>query len=118
MVEPVAAPDLASLRTLLHPYAAKHFVASAIGCPSDQTVGQYIAILETNAAGHRLTGGCGAFPAQLAKIDPPASPDYWYCRIDGYTNEGGDPWHYELRVRVRKSDRKPDLMMAGCPGTP
>lgn len=118
---PTAAPDLASLRALVRPHAEQPFDATATderGCPADQTVGAYVAMLERNAAGGTFTGGCGPFPARRAPIDPPVDPEYWYCRIDAFTAEGGEPWHYELRIRVRRSDREPDWKTVACPGTP
>ena len=62
----------------------------------------------------------GAFPAELAPIDPPSDPAFWYCRIDSYTvdPEGESPWHYELRLRIRKADSGVDLATLGCPRTP
>jgi hypothetical protein len=118
---PSAAPDLASLRAILRPHAEDEFDENATnerGCPVDQRLGAYVAMLERNAAGGAFTGGCGAFPARPAPIDPPADPAYWFCRIDGSTNEGGEPWHYELRIRLRKADRAPDFTTVACPGTP
>jgi hypothetical protein len=118
---PAAAPDLASLRTLLRPHDADRFdeIASRErGCPADQTVAEYIATLEQNADRHTLTGGCGAFPAHPAFIDPEADAAFWYCRIDGYSIDAGEPWHYELRIRLRKADQAPDFTTVACPGTP
>jgi hypothetical protein len=114
------APDLASLQALLRPHADEHFDEHATtdrGCPVADTVGAYLAMLHRNAAGGSFTGGCGAFPATPVPIDPPADPEYWYCRIDASITEG-EPWHYELRLRVRKSDREPDFKTVACPGTP
>jgi len=123
-------PDLRELRALLAPHAAARFTASAVerGCPAESSVGEYIAMLITNGEGgepgdvHRLTGGCGEFPAAaaIAPVDPPADPAYWYCRIDAFTSDpaGESPWHYELRVRVRRADRAVDPVELGCPGTP
>lgn len=126
---PAVAPDLAGLRAMLEPHAAMRFDAGAQerGCPDDTSLGEYVALLVHNGGEgdqpgdtHRLTGTCGAFPAQLAPVDPPASADHWYCTIDAYTSDpaGESPWHYELRLRVRKADTAPDLTTLGCPGTP
>jgi hypothetical protein len=122
-------PDFAGVRAAVAPHAQHVFDAGALGrgCPADQTLGEYVAMLVTNGTGaadskdtHRLTGGCGAFPAELAPIDPPSDAAYWYCRIDSYTvdPEGESPWHYELRLRIRKADSGVDLATLGCPGTP
>jgi len=124
-----AVPDLAAVRTALAPHADHLFDDAAIarGCPGDQSLGDYVAALVKYGTGepgspdtHRLTGGCGAFPAQLAPIDPPRDPAYWYCRIDSFTVDpaGESPWHYELRLRIRQTDRSVDLATFGCPGTP
>ena len=126
---PAAAPDLAAVRKAVDPHGHVRFTPASVerGCPPDQSLGEYIALLVTNGTGepgskdtHRLTGGCGAFPAQLAPIDPPSDPAFWYCRIDSYTSdpEGESPWHYELRLRIRKTDGSVDLATLGCPGTP
>jgi hypothetical protein len=125
----VGAPDLAALRALLAPHADVRFDASANarGCPDDQSLGEYVARLVSYGGQgdqpgdtHWLKGGCGAFTAQIGPIDPPASADHWYCTIDAYTSDptGESPWHYELRLRVRKSDGAPDLTTLGCPGMP
>lgn len=122
-------PDLAGVRAAVEPHAQHRYDAKALtrGCPADQSLGDYVALLVTNGTGepgskdtHRLTGGCGEFPAQLAPIDPPSDPAFWYCRIDSYTSdpEGESPWHYELRLRIKKTDGGVDLATLGCPGTP
>ncbi|MDB4962055.1 MAG: hypothetical protein JWP01_2054 [Myxococcales bacterium] len=123
-------PDLAGIRAALAPHTGLRFDATSTterGCPTDQTLGEYLAMLVQNTTPepgsqdeYRLTGTCGEFPTELAPIDPPADPAYWYCRIDAYTldAESGDPWHYELRLRIRKTDGAPDLTTFGCPGTP
>jgi len=114
------APDLASLRGLLRRHADDRFDENATnerGCSVEDTIGTYLAMLERNASGGSFTGGCGPFPARPAPIDPPAAPEYWYCRIDASITDG-EPWHYELRLRVRKSDREPDVKTIACPGTP
>lgn len=122
-------PDLGELRALLEPHAGLAFDAEAVGrgCPGDQALGAYLAMLvknggEGDAPGdtHRLTGGCGAFPAEPIPIDPPASPAHWYCKVDAYTSDpaGESPWHYELRLRVRRADRSVDPTTLACPGAP
>lgn len=123
------APDLAGLRGLLVPVERLPFDAAARlrGCP-DETLGAYLALLVregTDAGGadepHHLTGGCGAFPPEAKRIplDPPEDAAYWYCVLDAYRSDpaGESPWHYELRVRVRRSDRAPDLATIACPGS-
>ena len=126
-----APPDLARLRALLAPHAARGFDAGARdrGCPADQTLGAYVAMLVAYGTGtdpdaspddtHRLVGGCGGFPAAPIPIDPPADPGYWFCTIDSSTVDaaGESPWHYELRLRVRRADGAPDLTTLACPGT-
>ena len=127
--KPPTVPDLAGVRAAVAPHAEHRFDAAATerGCPPDQTLGEYVALLVTNGTGepgskdtHRLTGGCGAFPVELAPIDPPSDPAFWYCRLDSYTSdpEGESPWHYELRLRIRTTDGSVDLATLGCPGTP
>jgi hypothetical protein len=126
-----AAPDLARLRAILRPHAAHRFDAAAQerGCPGDSSLGQYVDLLVENGGSgsepgdvHRLTGGCGEAPEveKRLPIDPPVDPRYWFCRIDAYTSDpqGESPWHYELRLRVRRADGEPDLGHLTCPGTP
>ena len=121
-----AKPDLSALREMLAPHADHAFdaAANARGCPQG-TLGPYLASLVENGLGssgsqdvHRLSGTCGEFPAAPAAVDPPADPAYWYCVIDSYTSDpaGESPWHYELRLRVRKDTGAPDLTTLGCPG--
>ena len=122
-------PDLAKLRTLLAPHASLRFDANAQerGCPPDQNLGEYVAMLVHNGADgdepgdiHRLVGGCVAARdiREHMAIDPPDDAAYWFCTIDAYTSDqaGDSPWHYELRLRVRKSDLAPDLATMACPG--
>jgi hypothetical protein len=127
--ETARAPDIAELRALLEPHAGLTFDAGAVarGCPTDQSLGTYVAMLvkyggEGDAPGdtHRLTGSCGAFPAAPIPIDPPSSPAHWYCTISAYTSDpaGESPWRYELRLRVRRADRGIDLATLACPGAP
>ncbi|MBA3456369.1 MAG: hypothetical protein H0T42_24935 [Deltaproteobacteria bacterium] len=122
-------PDLAGVRAALGPYADHRFdnAAQARGCPADQSLGEYVAMLVTNGTAapgskdtHRLTSSCGDFPAELVPVDPPRDAAFWYCRIDSYTVDaaGESPWHYELRLRMRKADRSVDLGTLGCPGAP
>lgn len=119
----VAPPNLTELRSLLDARARDRFSPAAIaahGCPGNLTVGQYVASLVANGTRgpdrHELTGGCGPFPEYPIPIDPPRDDAYWYCRIDSHAYGAEDPWHYELRVRVRKRDRVLDLATASCPG--
>jgi len=123
-----AIPDLAGVQNAVAAHAA-HRLTNDRGCSAEQTLGDYVAMLVTNGTGepgspdtHRLTGGCAEFPAAdaLAPIDPPSDPAYWYCRIDSYTVDaaGESPWHYELRLRIRKADGAVDLATLSCPGTP
>lgn len=122
-------PNLDRLRALLEPHAATRFDAMAQqrGCPADQTVGEYIAMLIQNGGSgdqpgetHKIEGGCYMEYNRTTRIDPPRSADYWPCSIEAYTSDpaGESPWHYELRLRVRKADGTPDLTTFACPGTP
>ena len=112
-----AVPDLAKLRGLLAPHDRDAFTEDAIENRACQkgTLGDYIALLDREG---KTTGGCGPFPTQHSAIDPPVDPAYWYCRIESTSNDGGEPWHYELRIRVRKSDLDLDFATMTCPGTP
>ena len=67
---------------------------------------------------HELKDSCRDAYEQRRDIDPLASPDYWMCISDSYVSDpsGESAWHYELRVRVRKSDARVDLMTLSCPG--
>jgi hypothetical protein len=123
------APDLDKLLEIIAPHGAQSFdaAAHARGCPEDQPLGEYVALLVTlgrhgDAPGdiHSLEGGCGAFPAAPAPIDPPPDPAYWYCTIDARVSDpaGESPWHYALRLRIRKEGSVPDLDTLACPGTP
>lgn len=125
------APDLERLRELLRPHAAHRFDADAQGrgCPGDASLGEYVELLVKNGSSaeepndvHRLTGGCGeaSEEGERIPIDPPVDAAYWFCHIDAYTSDpqGESPWHYELRLRVRRSDGAPDLGHLACPGTP
>jgi hypothetical protein len=128
-----SAPDLAKLRSLLRPHASHAFDAAARGrgCPADRTLGGYIDDLVKHGTHGdpgdtvRLTGGCTEFRSgpgspPRVPIDPPASAEHWSCRIDAYASDakGESPWHYELRLRVRKRDLAPDLVTLACPGAP
>jgi hypothetical protein len=116
-------PDVAELRSLLRqaPDAPFDDRARQRGCPSDQSLHGYVAMLETQGSSgdvHRLGGGCGAFPASPLPIDPPADAAHWFCALDAFSSDsaGDSPWHYELHVRVRKIDRVIDLATLACPG--
>lgn len=114
-------PDLAKLRVLLEPHGRDTFTGQN-ACPTG-TLGSYLEMLYTNGTPngdgeqHELTGGCGPFPQYAAVIDPPADAAYWYCRIESSVR-GAEPWHYELRIRVRKSDLDLDFATMTCPGSP
>lgn len=119
----IAPPNLTELRSLVEARDRDMFSPAAIaarGCPANLTVGQYVASLVANGTRgpdpHELSGGCGPFPEHPIPIDPPRDDVYWYCRIDSHVDGAEDPWHYELRVRVRKRDRVLDLATASCPG--
>jgi hypothetical protein len=125
------APDLARLREILRPHAGHRFdlAAQGRGCHGDSSLGEYVELLVKNGGSaeepndvHRLTGGCGTAPeaGERMPIDPPVDAAYWFCRIDAYTSDprGESPWHYELRLRIRRSDGEPDLGHLACPGTP
>ena len=127
------APDLRKLLVRLRPYAARRFDAAAQerGCPADQTLGQYLDLLtrEGSPPGgsppgdlRRLSGTCIDFPppSQRIQIDPPADPAHWFCLIESFASDvqGESPWHYELRLRVRRPDGALDLAHLACPGTP
>ena len=121
------APDLAALRVILAQHGARSFdgAAQARGCPSDATLAHYLDLLVSTASPDpassdvlRLTGGCDAGHLPRIPIDPPLDPAYWDCRIHAYASgeAGESPWHYELRLRVRRSDRTVDLDNFSCPG--
>lgn len=127
----VPAPDLARVREILRPHAGHRFdlAAQERGCPGDASLGEYVKLLAKYGGSgsepgdvHRLTGGCGEAPeaGERLPIDPPVHAAYWFCRIDAYTSDpqGESPWHYELRLRIRRSDGEPDLGHLACPGTP
>lgn len=123
-----APPDLARLRQLLAPHASSKFgkvSADDRGCSVAPTIGEYVEQLvhygeQGDAPGdtHYLHGGCGDHFAQPTGIDPPASPEYWLCNLEAYSSdpEGESPWHYELRVRIRKADGALDIPTIACPG--
>ena len=121
-----ATPDLAALRTLLHARADFAFDAAANrrGCPTDQTFGAYLAMLEKTGSPapdgdtHSLSGGCGPFPEPASQLDPPSDPAYWFCKVEAHSNtpDADSPWHYWLEVRVRKIDRVIDVATLSCPG--
>lgn len=122
-------PDLAQLRALLEPWHDHVFTSDERdlrGCPLDQTLGAYLALLDENTEPdpeepgrvNERTGGCDV-PTEDA-MWPEPDPAYWLCTVRAYTrDEAGDsPWHYELRVRVRRSDGAVDPSWIACPGTP
>lgn len=120
-------PDLAELRALLVPHTAHPFdsAAQARGCPSDASLGQYVELLVSTTTPEpgssdvvRLTGGCAEERPARVPLDPPLDPAYWDCRIDAYASDGAgeSPWHYELRLRVRRADSAVDLDHLACPG--
>jgi len=122
------APDLARLRTLLEPLARSQFgkrSADDRGCSIAPTIGEYVGqLVQYGEHGadpgdrHWLRGGCADDYAEATGIDPPASPDYWLCRIEAYASDptGESPWHYQLRLRVRKADGVIDIPTLACPG--
>lgn len=122
------APSLAEIRQLLSPHEAHTFDAHALerGCPTDQTLGAYLAMLVENGSpqadgdAHRLEGGCTdvAPGTPRAPVDPPVDPAFWDCRIEAFSSDpaGESPWHYELRFRVGRADRAVDLAHLSCPG--
>jgi hypothetical protein len=115
-----AAPDLETLRTMLAGHPAK--LDDQRGC--EVSLGDWVKLLVKNGSPtpdgdiHRLTGGCGAFPATHLPIDPPPDPAYWFCTIDSYTSDPGgeSPWHYAVHLRIRKADRAIDVATIACPG--
>jgi hypothetical protein len=124
-----AAPSLAELQQLLSTHEAHAFDAAALGrgCPADQSLGAYLAMLVENGSPsdrdgdlHRLEGGCTSVPRDAARapVDPPVDPAFWDCRIEAFSSDpaGESPWHYELRFRVRRADRTVDLEHLSCPG--
>ncbi len=122
-------PDLARLRTMLEPLHGHAFTTEerdARGCPADQTLGEYLALLDQNTEPdpsdpgrvNERTGGCDV-PAGDA-MWPAPDPAYWRCTVSASTRDadGESPWHYELRVRVRRSDGAIDPSWLACPGMP
>lgn len=122
-------PDLAALRALLAPLADRAFTAEERderGCPSDQSLGEYLALLDQNTEPdpdepdrvNERTGGCDITPEDA--MWPEDDPAYWRCTVSAYTSDaaGESPWHYELRVRVRRSDGTLDPSWIACPGMP
>lgn len=126
------APDQAALRERLRAVGGHRFdqAAQGRGCPADQTLTQYIELLERNTAPdpespgdiRRFGGSCGEFPppARRLPLDPAADAAHWFCRLDAFTSDraGDSPWHYELRLRVRRADGAIDLASFACPGAP
>jgi hypothetical protein len=126
---PAGPPTLAHLRELLAPHAGLRFDQAAVddrACSVTPTLGEYVDLLvrygehgESPGDKHSLKGGCSDRFEQQRGLDPPSSPEYWMCIIDSYVVDpaGESPWHYELRLRVRKSDEAVDLTTLACPGT-
>jgi hypothetical protein len=124
----VAPPDLAALRALLVPLHDRAFTSEEQerGCPADQSLGQYLALLDQNTEPdpdepdrvNERTGGCDV-PTEDA-LWPAPDPAYWCCTVSAYTRDaaGDSPWHYELRTRVRRSDGAVDPSWIACPGMP
>lgn len=123
------APDLAQLRTMLEPLHDHVFTneeRDARGCPSDQTLGEYLALLDQNTEAdpgepdrvNERTGGCDVQTEDA--MWPAADPAYWLCTVRAHSRDaaGESPWTYELRVRVRRSDGAIDPSWLACPGTP
>lgn len=128
-----APPDLAALRALLDAERARTFAPADVerGCP-EGTIGDYLAVLEQNTrpdpsepdAIVSLEGGCAAgVPAgRSAVVDalwPAPDAAHWLCHVDAYASDaaGESPWHYELRVRVRRGGGL-DPEWIACPGLP
>ncbi|MFT3700360.1 MAG: hypothetical protein QM831_44860 [Kofleriaceae bacterium] len=117
-------PDLAELRNLIGPHRREAFTKESVddrACSVMPTLGAYVDYLEkADDPSKKVTGGCREFgDKDTAGVDPPRSPDYWFCAIDAIEGEGTEAlWHYMLWIRVRKSDRSLDVATAGCPGTP
>ncbi len=122
-------PQRTELQALLGAHRPHRFDAAAQqrGCPAELSLGEDVATLVRNSSNseaaaddvRRFALVCEAAPSWPATpMDPPASPAYWPCRIDAFTSDrtGESPWHYELRFRVRRSDRTLDLETLACPG--
>ena len=122
-------PDLATLRTMLEPLHGHAFTneeRDARGCPSDQTLGEYLALLDQNTEPdpddpdrvNERTGGCDVPIGDAMWPDP--DPGYWPCTVRAHSRDaaGESPWTYELRVRVRRSDGAIDPSWIACPGMP
>jgi hypothetical protein len=122
-------PQQTELRALLVAHSSHRFdgAAQQRGCPAEQSLGEYVATLVRNTSNpedaaddrSRFALACEAAQSWPATpMDPPASPAYWPCRIDAFSSDsaGESPWRYELRFRVRRSDRTLDLETFACPG--
>ena len=119
-------PNLAELRELLRDEAQHAFTEEeqARGCPSGQTIAEYLTMLDENTqpdasdpGGTReLTGGCD-IPFGDA-LSPEADPALWTCTVKAHVVDaaGESPWTYELRIRVRREDRTLDTRWIACPG--
>lgn len=120
------APDLARLRGLLAPLRDHAFTTEeqARGCPADQSLGEYLALLDRNTEPdpdepdrvNERTGGCDVVPADA--MWPPPDPAYRPCTVRAHSRDaaGESPWTYELRVRVRRDDGSLDPTWIACPG--
>lgn len=118
------------MHAFLEPLKDMRFDRAAIdhGCPADQTLGEYVGLLERGGNmpneisdptdTFTLKGGCGPFPVNLLVMDPPADPAYVFCKLDSYRVDAGgvSPWNYALDLRVRKSDGVIDTATIACPG--
>lgn len=121
-----APPTLEQLRASLVSLHDHAFTADeqARGCPADQSLGAYLALLDQNTepdpddpgAVRERTGGCDV--ATDDAMWPAADPAYWPCTVRAHANDaaGESPWTYELRVRVRRSDAAIDPSWIACPG--
>lgn len=102
------------------------------GCPAS-TLGEYLALLEANtrpdpvdpSAIVSLEGGCaeGVPTSRHGAFDglwPAPDEAFWLCHVDAFASDaaGESPWHYELRVRVRRDERRVDPTWLACPGLP
>ena len=124
--ERASPPDLAELRQLLAGVSQHTFTAEeqARGCPSGETVQQYLATLDQNTQPDpsepdrilERSGGCDVSPADALWPEP--DPALWLCTVKAHTVDaaGESPWTYELRVRVRRADRTLDTSFIACPG--
>jgi hypothetical protein len=123
-----APPDLAALRARLVPLHGHVFTAEeqARGCPDDQTLGEYLALLDANTEPdptepdrvNERTGGCDVATNDAMWPEPDGAT--WRCTVRAHSRDaaGESPWTYELRVRVRREDGTIDPSWIACPGLP